>query len=434
MNIDKNEIMQLFKSLHDMDKPLFITGPKFYIKSIGKGENKVQKKVFFYDKNGNIEQCEQFNEEFVREKQGDFNKLIQMFYQFASYFANNYTINQKYIEEFKQEAIIDALKGIKKYNINKSNPFSYFYSLFSRAFLYYLRKEKDKSDRKPNICSLDLLNENIQDCIETNIFNNNVNYNLDVILSDTYNEIQLINQEFDINSLKQFSKLKGKDLDLLEKELKMNIINLKERLKSLDKIKFNSIHPNCSNWISNLHVESPKYNSNLIKEYISKKNDDYKRIINLLRKKNLEDILVVNLQEKKDLLKKEITFLKTYSKSTYETKPCFCHKIIKDQIEYYKKELNKINKIKTRNCLLKKVRKEQGKNEKIISYGKMCFEREELMEITRNCKILYKQHDFIIVKDKFFSKKFDSYYTPENEKIGFLLKKIVEYKEKKNEN
>lgn len=90
-------------------------------------------------------------------------KLMGYFNEMADYFANYYHINSFLKEEFKQESIITALKAMKKFDPQKSTPFSYFYKVFSTSFLYWLRREKQKKDNRPSVCSIEKLENTLTD-------------------------------------------------------------------------------------------------------------------------------------------------------------------------------------------------------------------------------------------------------------------------------
>lgn len=83
-------------------------------------------------------------------------ELLEYFAQMADYFAKKFGVRYSDREEIKQEAMMVAVNAIPKYNPNKkSTPFSYFYKVFNTAFMYHLRKQKMKADRRPKTCSID---------------------------------------------------------------------------------------------------------------------------------------------------------------------------------------------------------------------------------------------------------------------------------------
>lgn len=57
-----------------------------------------------------------------------------------SYKAN--FINYPYIEDMRFDAILDCLKYIKNYNVEKNNPHAYFTTICINAFLRRIAKEK----------------------------------------------------------------------------------------------------------------------------------------------------------------------------------------------------------------------------------------------------------------------------------------------------
>lgn len=83
-------------------------------------------------------------------------ELLGYFDEMADYFGKKFGIRYPDREEIKQEAMMVAVKAIPKYNpTKKSTPFSYFYKVFNVAFMYHLRKQKMKADRRPKTCSID---------------------------------------------------------------------------------------------------------------------------------------------------------------------------------------------------------------------------------------------------------------------------------------
>lgn len=84
------------------------------------------------------------------------NELMGYFDQMAHFFANKFKIRSWLREEFMQESTIYAIKALDKYKPSKkSTPFSYFYKVFYTGFLYLMRREKMKSDKRPKMCSFE---------------------------------------------------------------------------------------------------------------------------------------------------------------------------------------------------------------------------------------------------------------------------------------
>ena len=93
-----------------------------------------------------------------------YNKLLGYFQEMVDYFANYYHISYALRDDFKQEGLITAFKAIEKFDPSKkSSPFSYFYKVISIAFLYWLRREKQKKDARPAVCSIEKLENTLTD-------------------------------------------------------------------------------------------------------------------------------------------------------------------------------------------------------------------------------------------------------------------------------
>ena len=91
-----------------------------------------------------------------RSNPAQYRELIHYFEQMSEHFVKKFGIKSNVRDEIKQEALIVAVKAIDKYDPSKkSTPFSYFYKVFHTAFLYHLRKMKNKSDKRVQTCSLD---------------------------------------------------------------------------------------------------------------------------------------------------------------------------------------------------------------------------------------------------------------------------------------
>jgi len=90
------------------------------------------------------------------------NELMGYFNQLAHYFANKFKIRSWLREEFMQESTIYAIKALDKYQPSKkSTPFSYFYKVFYTGFLYLMRREKQKSDKRPKMCSFEAFSSSL---------------------------------------------------------------------------------------------------------------------------------------------------------------------------------------------------------------------------------------------------------------------------------
>lgn len=90
------------------------------------------------------------------------NELMRYFDQLAHYFANHFKIRSWLREEFMQESTIYAIKALDKYQPSKkSTPFSYFYKVFYTGFLYLMRREKQKSEKRPKFCSYEAFSSSI---------------------------------------------------------------------------------------------------------------------------------------------------------------------------------------------------------------------------------------------------------------------------------
>lgn len=97
-----------------------------------------------------------------RDNPKSMNELIGYFDEMAHYFANHFKIRSWLREDFMQEATIYAFKAIEKYNPKvKSTPFSYFYKVFYTGFLYLMRREKMKADKRPKLCSFEAFSNSL---------------------------------------------------------------------------------------------------------------------------------------------------------------------------------------------------------------------------------------------------------------------------------
>lgn len=94
---------------------------------------------------------------FDRRAEPEYNQeLMGYFEQMSNYFAGKFAIKMSDRDDLKQEALIVAVKALEKYDTTKkSTPFSYFYKVFHVAFMYHLRKQKMKKDRRPVTCSIE---------------------------------------------------------------------------------------------------------------------------------------------------------------------------------------------------------------------------------------------------------------------------------------
>ena len=88
--------------------------------------------------------------------------LMGYFDEMAHYFANKFKIKSWYREDYIQESIIYAVKALDKYQPSKkSTPFSYFYKVFYTGFLYLMRREKMKDDKRPKFCSYEAFSSSL---------------------------------------------------------------------------------------------------------------------------------------------------------------------------------------------------------------------------------------------------------------------------------
>jgi DNA-directed RNA polymerase specialized sigma24 family protein len=83
--------------------------------------------------------------------------------QMGYYMCKKFGIHTYYREEYVQEAVITAMKAMRKYRATQSNPFSYFYKVIYTAFTYLMRREKQKRDKAPNVCSYDVIAASVGD-------------------------------------------------------------------------------------------------------------------------------------------------------------------------------------------------------------------------------------------------------------------------------
>lgn len=99
---------------------------------------------------------------YERSNPDQYNKLLDYFDQMTDYFTRRLKVKNSLKDDYKQEALIHAVNSIEKYDPSKqSTAFSYFYKVIYMAFLYQLRKTKNKNDRRVKTCSLDIY-DNIQ--------------------------------------------------------------------------------------------------------------------------------------------------------------------------------------------------------------------------------------------------------------------------------
>jgi len=83
--------------------------------------------------------------------------------QMGYYMCKKFGIHTYFREEYVQEAVITAMKAMRKYHSTQSNPFSYFYKVIYTAFTYLMRREKQKRDKAPNVCSYDVIAASVGD-------------------------------------------------------------------------------------------------------------------------------------------------------------------------------------------------------------------------------------------------------------------------------
>ena len=90
------------------------------------------------------------------------NELMSYFDQMAHYFANKFKIRSWFREDYIQESTIYAIKALEKYQPSKkSTPFSYFYKVFYTGFLYLMRREKMRADKRPKFCSYEAFSNSL---------------------------------------------------------------------------------------------------------------------------------------------------------------------------------------------------------------------------------------------------------------------------------
>jgi DNA-directed RNA polymerase specialized sigma24 family protein len=83
--------------------------------------------------------------------------------QMGYYMCKKFGIHTYFRDEYVQEAVITAIKAMRKYRATQSNPFSYFYKVIYTAFTYLMRREKQKRDKAPNVCSYDVIAASVGD-------------------------------------------------------------------------------------------------------------------------------------------------------------------------------------------------------------------------------------------------------------------------------
>jgi len=92
------------------------------------------------------------------------NKLVGYFMEMASQIAGKMKLSSYYREDYAQAAATHAFNCVEKYKPEKkSNPFSYFYKMIMLAVLYEMRRDKNKRDRAPSVCSWDKLMNTTKD-------------------------------------------------------------------------------------------------------------------------------------------------------------------------------------------------------------------------------------------------------------------------------
>lgn len=82
----------------------------------------------------------------------DKNKLGKMIISLVNHIAMrpNFS-NYSYLEEMKSNAIITVWKGLKSFNIEKTNnAFSYFTTAVMNAFIFIINKEKTLAEKRNN--------------------------------------------------------------------------------------------------------------------------------------------------------------------------------------------------------------------------------------------------------------------------------------------
>jgi hypothetical protein len=112
----------------------------------------------------NIDKARMYTAYCNRDDKTYYNELIGYFYELATFFANKCKVSSFHFEDYVQQAVNRACNKIDKFNPhhinsegNVSEAFSYFYRLICMAVKYCIRDDILKRERRPAICSLEVI-------------------------------------------------------------------------------------------------------------------------------------------------------------------------------------------------------------------------------------------------------------------------------------
>lgn len=164
-----------------------------------------------------------------------YEQLIRYFEEMSNYFSRKFGIRYPDSEEIKQEAMIVAVNAIDKYDITKkSTPFSYFYKVINVAFMYHLRKQKMKADRRPKTCNIDAFSDIGTDFEEFENDNeiisvNGRNFEKSDLISKTKTAVVFAQKAIKIRDLNERDNFINSEADEFIKKIVKGYIHKKEK-------------------------------------------------------------------------------------------------------------------------------------------------------------------------------------------------------------
>lgn len=94
----------------------------------------------------------------------EFRRLMGYIEEMAGYFASRFKIHSNIRDDILQEVRFTAVGAIEKYEVQrKSSVFSFFYRTIYTAFIYFLRKDYNKNQKRVSTCSYDVVSNTIGD-------------------------------------------------------------------------------------------------------------------------------------------------------------------------------------------------------------------------------------------------------------------------------
>lgn len=99
----------------------------------------------------------------------EYRRLMGYIEEMAGYFASRFKIHSNIRDDIMQEVRFTAVGAIDKYQLaRKSSVFSFFYRTIYTAFIYFLRKDYNKNQKRISTCSYDVVSNTIGDDNDSN--------------------------------------------------------------------------------------------------------------------------------------------------------------------------------------------------------------------------------------------------------------------------